>query len=213
MSLKARLARAVRSLPPGRPAPDEAERRWGWFKELVAAVLTRGGQPEALAAVRAAAAAQEAAVLDGTGPRPSVTGHDMRLWVLTESVWAVLRRYPPAEALLNRALDAVALELLRRGEAGEQAEAEDLDPAGVEPPPAQQGEAAPPDLGEVDWSPGAPQWNPPPPPAPPPGPGPADEPLPLDLSEPEAPPPPAPPPQRPPQPAREAPPWPGWRRW
>jgi hypothetical protein len=202
--LKARLARVVRTLPPRRGGPDEVEVRWRWFKELTASVLTRAGEAEALAAVRAAAACQEAAVLDGTGPRPSVTGHDMRLWVLTEAVWAVLRRHPPAEALLGRALDAVALELLRRGEAGEEVRAEDLDPAAVEPAPARDGEAAPPDPGPVDWDFNSPEWAPPPrePPAPPAEPAPAGEPLPLDLTTP----PPAPPPPAPPRPSRIAPP-------
>jgi hypothetical protein len=197
----------ARQLPPAPTAPTAAERRWRWFRELAVCVLTRAGEADALAAVRAAVAGQEPAVFDGSPPRLSVTGHDMRAWVMTETVWAALARHPRAEALLERALDAVALELLRRGEAGEQVEAEDLDPAGVEPPPAQDGEAAPPDPGEVDWSPDAPQWNPPP--APPPEPAPADEPSPLELTEP----PPAPPPPAPPPRPRQFPCWPDRPRW
>jgi hypothetical protein len=73
---------------------------WLWFKRLTFAVLTEGGFAEALALVRQRIAGNEPHVFSGkAGGTPEV-----RLWIMTESLWHALRGFPAAYLALEHAV-------------------------------------------------------------------------------------------------------------
>jgi hypothetical protein len=105
MSIKRRLDR-LEQRAPAPLASDPWWERWLWFRGLAFAVLEEGNFGEAQALVRQRVEGNERQVFPGKGPIVR-NGWDVRLWVMTETVWTALGEFPEARNALEAALQAV----------------------------------------------------------------------------------------------------------
>jgi hypothetical protein len=106
MTQRSRLARLEATLPEP-PAPDEWHSAWLWFRDFAFAVLEEGGHAEALALARVRVAGNEPHVFPGDGPILRSGGADVRLWVMTQTVWTAVLGFPQAREALEAALRLV----------------------------------------------------------------------------------------------------------
>lgn len=109
MTIERRLQAAEAQLGPA-GWEDEWWGIWVAFRDAAYATLEAGGHDEALAVARDRVAGNERHVFPGKGAIVR-DGWDVRVWVLSETVWFALQDYPEAKAALEQALDAAQAEL------------------------------------------------------------------------------------------------------
>jgi hypothetical protein len=104
VSLRSRLVRVERALGGSEPAvPHPKWRLWLSFKEFVFRILGEGGFTEALALLRNRVALNEPGALPVDQPLNG-DREDVALWIMVETVWATVQRFPPAKEALEDAL-------------------------------------------------------------------------------------------------------------
>jgi hypothetical protein len=104
MNISRRLDRIQAMLPVETPE-DPWYQLWLGFKEFAFAEPERGGFAEALGLVRQRVEGNERHVFPGHGPILR-EGHDVRLWVMCETVWTALRGFPDANRAVEDALQS-----------------------------------------------------------------------------------------------------------